>query len=274
MSLIDRVSNGSNFINGASEDSSDKLNSTKADAFTKYCELQQEKAERTAEKLKKAREEAEAAREKREEEAKIEAEEEKKAEEKRKEEERNNEASLNSNEVTRYAAQLRQVMKDDAASDSDKGKQLDKIVSDDEISDGDFEKIVNLYNQRYGTGHEDKLIKIADDKLSYDYKNTVLGQAAQSLVDAAQDELESGNKDGAAMQTLSELIHNSKFDNINAAAKFVEAIVNADSAESMSAVIEEKYPDYSGDISLAEKIKKNYDLYSDENVVDIIDMYS
>ena len=237
----------------------------------KFSELQKAKAERAAEKAERERERAEEAREKNEEKARIQEEEEQK---KAEQDEVAKEKELTNDELKRYTLELRQAMKDDSDGRDTNSEQLNKLISNDEISDSDFAKIVNLYNQRYGSGEQDKLIETLDQELSGDFKNSILGKAAQRLANAAQDEIDCGNTNGAAIQSLAELIHSSKFDDMTTAAKFVEAIMGADSAQSVTKIIKEKFPEYSEDKNMAENIEKSYRLYSEEDVIDIIDMYS
>lgn len=270
-------------INTVSEDEDENLT-----ALEKYNEMQKEKAKQAEEKAARERQRAEEAKEQREKEqieeekarveeenARLEEETAKEAEQQKELKEREvQEKELSNDELKRYTLELRQAMKDEADGRDTNSEQLDKLISNDEISDSDFVKIVNLYNQRYGTGEQDKLIESLDHELSGDYKNSILGKAAQRLANAAQDEIDCGNTNGAAIQTLGELIHSSKFDDMGAAAKFVEAVMSADSAKSVSNVLKEKYPEYSVDENLAENIENSYKLYTEEDVVDIIDMYS
>ncbi|MBR6163993.1 hypothetical protein IKQ26_08930 [bacterium] len=254
---------------GLSTNIAEEENDEDLTPMDKMSELQKAKAERAAEKAERERERAEEAKEKREEQARLE-----KEQAEREEEHEIQEKELSNDELKRYTLELRQAMKDDTDGRDTNSEQLDKLISNNEISDSDFAKIVNLYNQRYGTGEQDKLIETLDHELSGEFKNSILGKAAQRLANAAQDEIDCGNTNGAALQTLSELVHNSKFDDMSAAAKFVEAVMSADSAKSVTNVLKEKYPEYAQDSNLAENIEKSYDLYNEEDAVDIIDMYS
>lgn len=264
MSILGGIIHLTGFSSNISDGEKEELT-----ALDKMSEFQKAKAERAEEKLARERERAEEAKERREEKARLEEEKQKKAEDEIAEEK-----ELSNDELKRYTLELRQAMKDVSDGTDTNSEQLDKLISSDDISDSDFAKIVNLYNQRYGSGEQDKLIETLDHELSGESKNTILGKAAQRLANAAQDEIDCGNTNGAALQTLSELVHNSKMENLSAAAKFVEAVMNADSTQAVSNVLKEKYPEYSQDKNLAENIEQSYKLYNEEDAIDIIDMYS
>ncbi len=264
MSLLGGIIHLTGFSSNISDGEKEDLTS-----LDKMAEFQKAKAEREKEKLARERERAEEAKERREEKARIEEEKQEKAED-----EIEQEKELSNDELKRYTLELRQAMKDVSDGTDTSSEQLDKLISNDDISDSDFAKIVNLYNQRYGNGEQDKLIETLDQELSGDFKNTILGKTAQRLTNAAQDEIDCGNTNGAALHTLSEIVHSSQMDNLSSAAKFIEAVMNADSTQAVSNLLKEKYPEYSQDKNLAENIEQSYKLYNEGDAIDIIDMYS
>lgn len=269
-------------------------------ALEKYQELREAERARREEQLEKEKERAEEekkAAEKRAEEQRLEEQkaqqleeekkeeqakadklaEEKKAEEKKSEaikaeklEEEKKAAELTNDQVQRYMEELREDNKKRTFDTAE--ETLNKLHAEDELSDKDFKKIISMYNNKYGKGEKEEIINKADDKLRGEHQNSVIGKAAGRLIDEAQEELDNGEKDGKTIQALTKTLQRSSRESIRKAEDFVEAATHGDK----EANIEKLQKEYSGYTKeeIEEKLLKTSSLYADDNLVDIIDMYS
>ena len=151
-------------------------------------------------------------------------------------------------------------------------EKLSKITADNELSEKDFAKIIDLYKQKFGNGEKDNLITNIGNKLCGEHKNSVIGKAAEKLIGEAKDELENGNQNGEALQILNESMQNSNLEKIGKPEEFLEAVMHKDNP----AIIENlkrKYPEYD-EKDIENNLQKTYSLYTEDNLIDIIDMYS
>ena len=275
--------------NSISTSESDQSNSA-LDKFEDFLKAEKERREEKAEEERKAEEKRaeerraeekkaeQLAEERKEEQAKAEKlAEEKRAEEKRAEErkaekleEDKKEAKLTSDQVKRYMEELRA---DNKKSSFDTAEdKLNKLHGEEELSEEDFKKIISMYHKKYGKGENEKIINKADDKLHEEHKTGVIGKAAGRLIDEAKEELDNGEKDGKSIKTLTKTLQKSTRDAINKAEDFLEASIHGDKETSID-LLHKKYSEYSKE-EIEEKLSKTYSLYTDDNLVDIIDMYS
>ena len=254
MSLIGRI----NALNGLLDNSKTTSDVDEPEtALEKYQDFLEEEKIRREEELEKEKKKAE---EKKEAEAK-------KAEELEKEKK---EAELTNDQVQRYMSELRQSMQDNTLDTSE--EKLSKITADNELSEKDFAKIIDLYKQKFGNGEKDNLINEIDNKLCGEHKNSVIGKAAEKLIGEAKDELENGNQNGEALQMLNESIQNSNLEKIGKSEEFLEAVMHKDNPTIIE-TLKEKYPEYDEE-DIENNLQKTYSLYTEDNLIDIIDMYS
>ena len=254
MSLIGRINALNGFLDNSKTTSDIDEPQT---ALEKYQDFLDAEKTRREEELEKEKEKAE---EKKEAEAK-------KAEELEKEEK---EAELTNDEVQRYMSELRQDMQDNTLDTSE--EKLGKMTAGKELSEKDFVKIIELYKQKFGNGEKDNLINNIDNRLCGEHKNSIIGKTAEKLIKEAKDELESGNQNGEALQVLNESMQNANLEKIGKAEEFLEAVMHKDNPAIIE-TLKEKYPEYD-EKDIENNLQKTYSLYTEDNLIDIIDMYS
>ena len=261
MSLINRVNATATYFENRLKESgqTDTSNAEPITPLEKYSAFLNEQLKLEEEKIEKEKEKAEEAQ--REEEEKEQETEQKKAQE-----------ELTNEQVQRYMQELRNAMTDNTIGTDTSEGLLFKMTNSDEISDKDFSKIVSLYNRRFGNGEKDQLIKDLDERLCGEHKNSIIGKAADKLINAAKDELEHGNQSGEALRELSESMADTTIEEVEKAEDFLDAVMRGDTPAIIEA-LREKYPEYSNE-EIEDNLQKTYSLYSENNLKDIIDMYS
>ena len=293
MGLIGRIIASNIYLDNSISTSETDEPKTAMDRYQELLEAERERREEQLEKQRKEAEEAQKAAEQRAEEQRIEEqkaeekkaeelkaeklEEEKKAEEKKSEankaeklEEEKKTAALTNDQVQRYMEELRADSKK-STFDTAEGA-LNKLHGEEEISEKDFKKIISMYEKKYGKGESEEIINKADDKLRGEHQNSVIGKVAGKLIDEAQEEIDNGEKDGQTIKALSKTLQRSSRETIRKAEDFVEAATHGDK-ESNIERLQKEYSGYTKE-EIEEKLLKTSSLYADDNLVDIIDMYS
>lgn len=167
-------------------------------------------------------------------------------------ESQNEEKALSDNQVKVFAQQLFDSM-DGLGTDD---QQFNSILNNKDISSDDWVRIVDYYNNNYGSFIND----VDDDFSLMSGKSDIMESISDKLLDAASN----GNED--AIKVLCNEIHNGTAGKLGTADEFIAGVMNK-ADDTVLGKIVDKYSSYNEGSSIFKDIKKDFSFGTEDDYI-------